>query len=296
VDPDGAATLVYQFHLRDVNVWQYDIGDGLSNAKPLTDSTSLDYNPQYSPDGRQLAFVSKRSGVMEIWVCGSDASNARQLTSRRQGFTDSPRWSPDGEWIAFTSNEGSNRDIYVVPRSGGSERRVTDNPSEEGRPSWSVDGKWIYFRSSRSGEPQIWKVRWEGGNPIQVTKGGGYEGFESPDGKTLYYVRRRQWTGLWEVPVAGGPERLVLDDVYQTGWAVTRDAIYYRAHPSKELRRWDLGSGKISVIGQLGGGLGLHGSALTVRLDGSAVAFSQKDSDRLDLFTLTVPDWRRSWR
>ena len=98
---------------------------------------------------------------------------------------------------------------------------------------------------------------------------------------------------VWqEVPVDGGPERLLIDGVYQTGWGGTRDAIYYVAHPTTELIRWDFRTRKAQPVARLGEGHALFGYALSVRRDRGAVAFSQVDADSLDLFTLTVPHWR----
>ena len=147
-------------------------------------------------------------------MCAADGSNPVQLTSFGTRVPDAPRWSPDGQRIAFAALVASNnRDIYVVGADGGAPRRLTTEPSEEGRPGWSQDGRWIYFRSDRSGSQQIWKMPAEGGPPVQVTRTGGFEAFESPDGKLLYYTKGRQTPGLWSMPVGGGEETRVLEKV-----------------------------------------------------------------------------------
>src|SRR5437763_10181118 len=75
---------------------------------------------------------------------------------------------------------------------------------------------------------QIWKVPAEGGPTVQVTKQGGFEGFESADGKYFYYAKGRAVPGIWRVPVAGGEESLVRDQ-HQAGlwryWALTAKGI-----------------------------------------------------------------------
>ena len=156
-------------------------------AHKVVASTRLDISPQFSPDGRRLAFTSHRSGTSQIWVANSDGSNPLQLTSFSGGLVNAPRWSPDGKTIVFTSAQNKNQDIYAVLSNGGAVRRLTSAVSREGRASWSRDGRWIYFYSTRTGREEIWKLPAEGGEAIQLTTGGGHESFESPDGKLLYY-------------------------------------------------------------------------------------------------------------
>jgi dipeptidyl aminopeptidase/acylaminoacyl peptidase len=119
-------------------------------------------------------------------------------------------------------------DIYLVPSEGGAPRRLTTEPSLEGRPSWSQDGRWIYFYSTRTGEQEIWKMPVEGGRAVQVISGGGHESFESPDGKQLYYQFRD--AGLRSIstnetsPTAG---EVFLPGVQQSFWAVGDKGIYF---------------------------------------------------------------------
>jgi Tol biopolymer transport system component len=109
---------------------------------------------------------SDRSGSPEIWVCDSDGSHPKQLTSFRGPLTNRPRWSPDGQKIAFHSDAKGNRDVYVVHADGGMPKQLTTNPSSDTNPDWSADGKWIYFQADRPGQSQIhqvWKVPVDGG-------------------------------------------------------------------------------------------------------------------------------------
>src|SRR5215472_16506178 len=143
-------------------------------ATSLISSSRSDDSPQFSPDGKRIAFQSDRSGHPEIWVCGEDGSNAVQLTSFGGPYVTTPRWSPDGARIAFDSNAAGEFDIWVVGAGGGKAQRMTNHPANDGNPSWSRDGKWIYFDSARTGEQQVWKMPADGGEPIQVTREGGY--------------------------------------------------------------------------------------------------------------------------
>ncbi len=124
-----------------------------------------------------------------------------QLTKLTTGLANSPRWSPDGRHLVFAWIQNNNRDLYSVSVDGTSLRRLTEEPSEEGRPSWSRDGRWIYCYSNRTGSQEIWRIPAEGGDEAsQLTTDGGHESFESPDGKLLYYEDYGK-KGLQSIPI-----------------------------------------------------------------------------------------------
>ena len=224
--------LAYVRNTTDTNMYRLSL-DRAARASPtmIASSTQTDGMPGFSPDGQQIAFVSDRSGNNEIWLCDSDGSKLRQLTTLESG-AGSPRWSPDGQQIVFDSREkgSATQDVYLIGTQGGAPRRLTtlDN-YEDHAPSWSNDGKWIYFSSNRSGDYQVWKVPLIGGDPVQVTTQGGFKPFESADGKFIYYAKGVTAPGIWRVPISGGEEVLVLDAVagYWGNWGLTREGIYY---------------------------------------------------------------------
>ena len=129
----------------DVDLWKFE--DGMGPVSMLS-STTTDFNPQLSPDGRKAAFVTplgsrRRSGSRRSTA---QRGGDHQATGRGQG---SPRWSPDGRWIAYDAQaEDGNWDIYVIEAAGGQPRRLTTHPAFEHFASWSRDGQWIYFRSA----------------------------------------------------------------------------------------------------------------------------------------------------
>jgi Tol biopolymer transport system component/DNA-binding winged helix-turn-helix (wHTH) protein len=181
---------------------------------PFIYSTRDDSAPEFSPDGKRIAFMSNRSGNSEIWVCDSDGSNPVQLTSFRGAYVTNPRWSPDGGRIAFDSDaEGKQFDIWVINAIGGKPKRMTTHRANDGNPSWSGDGRWIYFDSARTGDQQVWKIPETGGDAIQVTRDGGYAPLESPDGKFIYYTKGLTDTSVWRLPVEGGQATKLIENL-----------------------------------------------------------------------------------
>ncbi len=229
----SARRLAYVRESWDADIWRLGLrgpGEPASPPVKLISSTRNDGNPDYSPDGKRIAFSSHRSGSQEIWICSADGSNPVQLTSSGGPLTSNPRWSPDGQSIVFDSHPGGLKNLYLISPDGGTPRRLTSGPEVNAEPRWSRDGKWIYFHSNRSGQQEVWKMpgapSGPGGAPVQVTKNGGAAAFESTDGRVLYYAKRVQ---LWKVPVGGGEETQVLEGPlsYPTNFVVVEEGIYF---------------------------------------------------------------------
>jgi eukaryotic-like serine/threonine-protein kinase len=241
--------LAYSLVVDDVNIWESRPG---SNSQ-LIASTRADHSPQFSPDETRIVFASDRGGFTDIWVCDSDVSETVQLTAFDGNYSGTPRWSPDGSRIVFDSLRRGNRDIHMVDSHGGGPVRLTVEPSEEWRPSYSSDGDSIYFGSDRSGSPQVWKMPAKEGAAEQVTRQGGYEAFESLDGRFVYYTKDRFGTELWRVPVGGGEEEFVAQPVWTGGWAVTEKGILFGDYSRPEdsqvpVKLWNPRSGQVEQM------------------------------------------------
>ena len=250
--------LAYPWWVTNVNLWRLDVHTG--ERKPLVRSNpsvwDQNIHPQYSPDGRKIAFDSFRTGDAEVWTCDADGSNCQQLTKFGGPMGGTPRWSPDSRWIASDSRASGNPEIYVTAADGGSPRRLTNSPNNNVIPSWSHDGRWIYFASDRSGRYEVWKVSRDGGDAVQVTRAGGYVAFESPDGKYLYYTKINPQgpEPLFRMPAGGGEELEVVPGV--ESWelfCVTSKGVYFVPPPpgANTIQFLDAASGKVSTLATL---------------------------------------------
>ena len=150
--------LVVVRDLSDLDIWRFDLSTpGTPPSLHPASSTLADGDPEFSPDGTQIAFASARSGRdQEIFIARSDGTGANSLTRGAAGRDrGSPRWSHDGKRIVFDSgSEDGVRRAYVVDVAGGSPRPASDDHATF--PSWSLDDKSNLFRveSIRSIRPQ----------------------------------------------------------------------------------------------------------------------------------------------
>jgi hypothetical protein len=204
------------------------------------------------------------------------------------GYIDFPRWSPDGQLIAFAYPNGGDRDIVIWSRGLGAPVPIRRAGSEEGRASFSHDGRRLYFRSNHGGAREIYRSSAEGPTlPMeQVTHGGGYEAFEDPYGRWLYYVKERDRPGLWRMPVSGGPTSLISDQVWEGRWAIGPDGVYFLATPGGAAAVMKLGwqGGKPEIVFRLPE-KSKPEAGLSVSADGQWVYWAQLDGIESDIMT-----------
>ena len=222
--------LVYSVLQEDSDIWRVDLaGRGASLPEErLIASTRTDITPQYSPDGSKIAFSSERSGHSEIWMCDSDGSNPVQVTSLGT-YSGTPRWFPDGRRIVFDSQKNGQADLYVVDTAGGAPRRLTDDPSADVVPE-RVRGR------------QVGPVRVDTDRPLRDLEGAGRRrpGGPGDTAGRLHALRvpgrtRRSTTrhpgasfdDLWSVPAGGGEERRLVGPLFNFGFAVMGDGIFF---------------------------------------------------------------------
>jgi len=147
----------------------------------ITTHPEIDLYPSISPDGKWLAFASKRSGNMDIWIKPVAGGTAVQITNHR---TDDmmPSWSPDGKSLVFVSyREDALGDLWLVSLikrgnsylSTGQPRKLTNYLGMDIVPQFSPNGQWIAFTSDRDGKENIYVLALRNKKVFQITKSGG---------------------------------------------------------------------------------------------------------------------------
>ncbi|MEM7504761.1 MAG: Tol-Pal system beta propeller repeat protein TolB [Pseudomonadota bacterium] len=160
------------------------------NENTIMESSDPIMSPAWSPDSRQLAYVSFEENASSIFVQTLRTGNRIKVSSR-PGINGAPSFSPDGRKLVLTlGGADGNLDIYVLDLASRQFTRLTNNRAIDTEGSWSPDGEEIYFTSDRSGGPQVYRVPVDGGTPERVTFEGSYNARPrlSPDGKKLAVV------------------------------------------------------------------------------------------------------------
>ena len=177
----------------------------------LTSGDHSDYAPRWSPDGRQISFLSTRAGAPQIFLIAPDGGEARQLTSLHQGVAGAGEWSPDSQQLAF--NAGPKPDDLPAP---GAPFRVSRN-------IFRFDGLGMVDHAVQN----LFVIAADGGEPRQLTDDGhlNTQARWSPAGDALLYSAAfpphedRFMPGLRIVNLEGETRDLIWD-----GWLATQAA------------------------------------------------------------------------
>jgi TolB protein len=170
------------------------------NPRPLLTSSEPIMSPAWSPNGRQIAYVSFENKQSSIYI-EDIATGARRLVSNYHGINGAPAWSPDGRKLALVLSKSGSPNIYVMDLGSRQLTQITRDWSINTEPSWSPNGKSIIFTSNRSGGPQIYQKNLATGAVTRITYDGNYNARASftPDGNHI--VMLNQESRLYNVGI-----------------------------------------------------------------------------------------------
>ncbi len=214
----GQMVLAFQSNA-DGDYELYHINADGSARVQLTDNSSNDVHPAWSPDGLRLLFASDRDGNQEIYVMDADGTHVRRLTTNTSDEW-APAWSPDGAQIAYYSNADGNYDIYVMNANGTNPRNLTDNDADNRSPAWSPDGSQIVYYSDAGSGSALYIMNADGSNSRLLTTlvtGDALPDW-SPDGSQIVFDSGRDGNREIYLMNADGSDqtRLTVDDA--TDW------------------------------------------------------------------------------
>lgn len=155
----------------------------------ITESSARDKEPQYSPDGKWIAFVSDRSGREELYVVSADGAGAQRRITDLDLLKLNFAWSPDSRTIAFSASDNTLRAVTL--EDGRGRELAKSAHGNIGPPAWSPDSKWIaYAKPDHTRASDVYLVAAAGGEERKVTFDPYTENTPrfSPDGRKLYYL------------------------------------------------------------------------------------------------------------
>lgn len=252
------------------------------HAKALTQDFAWNIHPVVSPDGKEIAFISDRGGISNLWVMNIDGTDLRQISTEKKNLIHSPKWRPGGEYIAVTKGIMSSRsipagEIWLYHKSGGDGLAIKERAhgkKEQNNiadPAFSPDGKFLYFTQDITGSATFSYNRDPLKSIFAITRyelltgeeenfvsgtGGAIVPTPSPDGKKLAFVRRvKNQTALFVKDLNTGLEKPLYMDLerdMQEGFGSEGYFPYFDwTGDSKEIVFWTAGHfHKLNVANQ----------------------------------------------
>jgi imidazolonepropionase-like amidohydrolase/Tol biopolymer transport system component len=241
VSPDGKQ-IVFDL-LGDIYTMPVTGGE----AKALTHSIAWEMQARFSPDGKQIAYMSDAGGGDNIWIMNADGSNPRQVTKEDFRLLNNPVWHPNGQYIAARKHYSGTRslgsgEIWMYHTSGGAGIQLNEKPNWQkdlGEPAFSPDGRYVYysqdttpgtsFEYNKDSNGQIYQIFRKDLSDGKVKAfvsgpGGAVRPTPSPDGNYLAFVRRiRNQSTLFLKNLQTGEERAAwpeLERDMQEAWAI----------------------------------------------------------------------------
>ena len=170
--PDGSQLMFMSSMLGNPELFITDASG--QRPKRLTFSNGSNTSPSWNPKtGQQVAFVSDRGGIPQLYTMNSDGSSQAKVDLPDMGYVIDPAWSPNGQLLAFSwRRPNGNYDIYVMEIVTRQLVELTRDVGRNERPSWAPDGRHLVFESTRTGTRQIWSMLADGTQARQLTKQG----------------------------------------------------------------------------------------------------------------------------
>jgi Tol biopolymer transport system component len=207
VSPEG--TLIAFEAARHGDAFQSDIwlmnSDG-SDQRRLVSSEAIDAQPAFSPDGRQLAFISNRDydgnpndNPMQIYVIQTDGGGLRRVAA--PGWCFAPSFSPQGDRLVFVStSDGAVYRVYSMNLDGSGLQEITRADCHDENPSFSGDGSRIVFDRECDAARDVYAVNADGSGEVNLTPAQhGSQPSWSRDGSQVIFSRVTDFPHLWQM-------------------------------------------------------------------------------------------------
>ena len=172
--PDGKHVLYAASLGGYVNICIADVTGG--NMNQISHMKTQEVSPKVNPKtGRDVLFISGRSGVEQLWRMNIDGGDAEMVTNG-EGYVANPSWSPNGQFVALAWTKGFEPGAYNIFIMEVASRKImsqlTSNSGKNENPWWAPDGAHLVYQSTHNRSTQIYTMLADGTHSQQLTTQG----------------------------------------------------------------------------------------------------------------------------
>jgi len=189
IDVLAPGRLLFDQRLRPQNLRESEIHgpDQAAGFRVLATGNTIDRQPVYSPDGRQILFSSNRGGNLDLWTIDRESGEIRQVTDGPEQDWD-PAFTPDGKQIVWSSDRGTGHlEVWMANADGSGARQVSHDGFSAQNPNVTADGRWIVYWSGKPDATGMWKVHPDGSDSTLLIRTDPATVDVSPDGRYALY-------------------------------------------------------------------------------------------------------------
>ena len=140
-------------------------------------------SPTFSPDGKQIAFVSNKDGLPRVYVMKVPENRNKQKTmptrllTKRNVESTAPAWSPDGHKVAYCSKTNGIRQIWMINLETGEEKQITNGPGHKENPSWAPNSLHLIYNSASEESSELYLTHIHHNRAVKISLGSGEKRF-----------------------------------------------------------------------------------------------------------------------
>lgn len=296
VSRDGAM-IAWSDAYFDMDIWTAELSEAGDLAeRELINSTKLDAFPAISPDGAAIAFLSSRTGYLEVWIADQDGDNQRQRTFFSSEVT-TPIWAPDSTTLVFSALTDGQFDIWTLAREAGEPQRITNSKEDEIASGWKPDAASILYFTAAGDAYSVSEVMLD--NPVQtklLLEGAIYAKSGCSDTQIFFFKSAE--SGLWRHDTANNETLQFISTLVALepeAWALGDKGVYFMTPApggTANLMLASCNGGTPQKIGDIGGMAPFHHLSLSLidDEDGEHLYFAKTDRLEADVMISTFAD------